>query len=217
MLAEVVVALMASTAPQGSEDSVEPSEKNGAPGGEVAADEGAYSKLLEQFSTWIAWVQEVWDARQEPRTRLNEATGYLTTQNFTETLSISTTGGPGISPYTPIDALGDTPKAALRSLSQHLTILAGRLEEARGLPFQPINSPPVSSSHTPRTTDSAAQPPTQPSMSTPELVWNLTNELLDGMREELQLMREIECEVMLGEEAWLERGVRRVGEVGWGV
>lgn len=97
---------------------------------------------------------------------------------------------------TPIDPLGDALKASLRSLTTTLSSLARKLSEI----------PPFPTSPTTTTT-----------LSTPAHLLALARELISLMQEELQLIREIEFEVVVGEEAWMKRRLGALsGEVAGG-
>jgi len=90
---------------------------------------------------------------------------------------------PTTATITPIDPLGDALKSSLRSLTTTLHSLSLKLSELP--PFLP-------------NTNGATT-------STPAHLLRLTCELVGQMQEELQLIREIEFEVVIGEEAWMRQ------------
>lgn len=130
--------------------------------------------------------------------------------------------------FTQIEGLSDGFKASARSLSNTLNGLAMRLDELRTPPiptsFEP-GSPRMgrklassvvktASPVVPRTPpDPYAEPrPQKPCLAedknTPAHVLQQTTALVRGMVEELQLFKEIEYEILVGEEAFVREQIR---------
>jgi len=138
-----------------------------------------FPSFIITFATWLMEVQHIWAER-------NEAT--------VETK-------PDFDRFRTVDSLGDAFKASLRNLTAQAAQLTTRLDDLRS---------------TDRTRSPERLRPAQqrPIMVIEEgvdeeanimLLTKLVFQLVEGMQEELQIIREIEFEVMEGERAWLTR------------
>lgn len=167
------------------------------------ADEtvGSYAHLIASFTSWTSWVKEIWAARAAAAaSSIHLQAPHTTTPTPTPNKSPS----PTAASITPIDALGDSLKSSLRTLITSVNSLLLRLDELP--PF------PASSS-------SSEEEEIAATSSTPSRMLSATRALVQGMKEELQLVREIEYEVVAGEEGWMRmRGMELAGGVegGWG-
>ena len=168
----------------------------------IEEQKGQYAILIADFTAWTTWVQAIWRARDKASDEYGSDT--------TASIDIPTTPSPaGSNPLlntpdttvTPIDPLGDAPKASLRSLTHTINALLLRLNDLPAFQASTQN-------HTPTTSTSLSSTPT------PIHLLTLSHALLTGMQEELQLMREIEFEIVVGEEAWTRQRLGRLaGEV----
>lgn len=150
---------------------------------EIEEQQGSYAHLIEAFTHWTKWVSEIWRdrERQDPLSLCSPSppsTAYPTTPT-----PISTITNPTSATITAIDPLGDALKSSLRSLTTTLHALSLKLNELP--PF------PTTKNKT--------------TISTPDHLLCLTRTLVSQMQEELQLIREIEFEVVIGEEAWMKQ------------
>ena len=133
--------------------------------------------------------------------------------------------------FAQVEGFSDAIKAQMRSLAHTLDALDVRLDEVRSTPVPSISAsiegkvpstPTAKRPRTPKTpkTPAVGGPASRPGTadglvevdssdeSTVGFLVRMTGALLDGMREELQVMREIEFEVVVGEKAWLEGQMR---------
>jgi len=177
----------------------------------VEEQQGQYAILIADFTAWTTWVQAIWRARDKDL----DDDGCDTTASPDMATTPSPAGSapllntPDSSTITPIDPLGDAPKASLRSLTHTINALLLRLND---LPAFPASHPPTLKSITPASPSNS--PPAPPTPPTPIHLLALSLTLLIGMQEELQLMREIEFEIVVGEEAWTRQRLGRLaGEV----
>jgi len=177
----------------------------------VEEQKGSYAILVADFTAWTTWVQAIWRARDNSLNDSHEGNDIPNSPDM-----IMTPSPAGSNPLlntpettiTPIDPLGDAPKASLRSLTHTINALLLRLND---LPAFPSSTPPKPTPTTPAPRPTSASTPTRP---TPIHLLALSLALLTGMQEELQLMREIEFEIVVGEEAWTRQRLGRLaGEV----
>lgn len=154
-------------------------------------EEGHYSLIVSAFSTWVAWVSEVWGERDVVR--------------FTSTEAPLEMQEPPTSAMLPIEGLGDGMKIEIKGLLQRVDGIAVRLE---GLGIKSVTGGRGSSGSPLK----GLGLDMEWERSTPAVLVGLARDLVKEMQEELQVMREIEFEVVVGEKAWLEEQIRRVGE-----
>lgn len=143
---------------------------------------------------------------------------------FTSTEVLGEMQKPPESAMLPIEGLGDGMKAEIKGLAGRVEGIVGALEGldggagavggrqgagARGRSGSPVKGMGPASEGEGQERESQK--------STLAVLMGLASELVKGMREELQMMREIEFEVLYGEKAWLDEQVRRAGEQvdGW--
>jgi len=152
---------------------------------EIEEQQGSYAHLIEAFTHWTNWVSEIWTARErQDSISLPSPSPPTIAYPATPTpIPSITTTTPTSATITAIDPLGDALKSSLRSLTTTLHALSLKLGELP--PF------PVAKNNT--------------TISTPAHLLHLTRTLVSQMREELQLIREIEFEVVIGEEAWMKQ------------
>jgi len=140
---------------------------------------GDFPSFIITFATWLMEVQHIWAER-------DEAT-LDSTQDFDR--------------FRTVDSLGDEFKASLRNLTANVVQLSTRLEDLRG----------TDRTRSPERFRHAQQKPIPAREEEADeeanilLLTKLVVQLVEGMREELQIIREIEFEVMEGERAWLTR------------
>lgn len=128
----------------------------------------------------------------------------------------------------PIPGLGDTFKTSLRIVGAQVERLGARLDELRNpaIPLVtaplPGTSPAAAAAETAATDeelDAARADAAADAIPTPRYVADMLGALVAGMRDEMQIMREAEFEVAIGERAWAEsrvRGAARDVLGGWG-
>jgi len=143
-----------------------------------------FPSFIITFATWLMEVQHIWAER-------DEAT-LDTTQDFDR--------------FRTVDSLGDEFKASLRNLTANVVQLSTRLEDLRGTDrtrsperFRHAQQKPIPAREDPAREEEADEE------ANILLLTKLVFQLVEGMREELQIIREIEFEVMEGERAWLTR------------
>lgn len=174
-------------------------------------EEGRWSKLVGQFEAWTEWVRGVWAVRDEECADSDEeGRGKGVAEK-----------GKGKGGFTKIEGLGDGVKAEMKALGQVLERMAMKLEDVRTPPIAlledvvtgegEVGGVEVDGSCDERSRKSAPVTPT------PRLLCDFASQFVYGMREELQAMREAEFEVVVGEKAWVDQRVRRIGgEIGAG-
>ena len=181
----------------------------------VAEQKGPYAILVADFTAWTTWVQAIWRARDKESDGDGGGDGSDTS---TASKLPSTPSPAGSNPLLnsttimPIDPLGDAPKASLRSLTHIINALLLRLNDLPAFPASTPNPKPTTSTIKSSPTHAAIS--ARPILPTPVHLLTLSLALLTGMQEELQLMREIEFEIVVGEEAWTRQRLGRLaGEV----
>lgn len=148
------------------------------------SEEGEYVTVVEAFTEWVGYVLSIWEQRDA-----ESADG-----------SIATKGD-----FRELEGLGDAVNASIKSLMARVSALKVRMEEAGdGFPRVAL---PAQDGDGQQDKDEDEDVET-----TPAQLIRLTSALLDGMVEELQLMREIGAEAVIGEREWIEDRVRRIRE-----
>lgn len=173
-------------------------------GDEEGDEGGAYSKVIKDFTQWIDWVEGIWSSRDAAASlSTDSALRVAAADDERRAASSLHEAHPSQHQITPIDGLGDAAKSSLRALTTLLHSLSIRLEEVRQNPFPLLT----------KTTED----PERMDTTTPKQIVDSTLVMVGNMLEELQVMREIEFEVVVGEKAWMEAGLRRLGrEIGRG-
>lgn len=157
---------------------------------------GAYTKLATQFKTWATWVQQVWTQREHDRELRGSTPSPHSSRPVTRDGSSRATDIVETE-FVPLEGLGDAVKTSMRTLSNTLNRLAMRLEELQesSIPLVPDAGLHADEAETP----------------TPRVLLELACAFVKGMTEELQIMKEIDFEVVVGERAWMDERVRRIG------
>ena len=166
---------------------------------------GEYTRLVRQFDAWVAWVEEVWLARDRIRGVDDDVDSPISSpvrrpssygaKDIREDLAELAT--------TQLEGLGDCTKSSLKALGKIVGRSVTRLEELREPEI------PVPMVGLDQVTDE--EPGVGP-VPTPKIIVDLAWKLATGMKEELQVIREIEFEVIIGEKAWREQRLRQVGK-----
>lgn len=189
---------------------------------------GAFTRVAHEFGAWQHFVQSVWASRDRQADEAADTpplspsageskpnqlpAGYETNDDDIDPDNNNNT-------IQRIPGLGDNVKSTLRSMSATLDRLSARLGELRNPPIPslpvplPIPSSPLNQAqpHVPNDASSQHKTPTSSVQPTPRQLIDLSHTLVEGMREEVQAMREAEFEVVIGEKAWMELAVRRLG------
>ena len=172
---------------------------------------GEYTRLVRAYEGWVTWVEEVWAARDKIRDveKHTIESPPLTPVKQTVRQPEEVDEETERLADTELEGIGDAFKGTLRSLGTIVDRIIMRLEELRD-PEIPIPR---------KTSKEGEEAPAMPApddpvvgpVPTPKVLVDITWNLTTGMREELQLMREIEFEVTIGEKAWKEQKVRQIG------
>ena len=174
---------------------------------------GEYTKLTHQFETWTGWVQDIWSMRDANSGSPSSPGSPMTLEDFTRDSrrneSIPKRSGVRDEEhfvYRPIESLGDAFKASLRSIGTTLDRLEAKVNEATndGADLPPIVEPQSSEDDKDNESKkvSGVRAEAHP---TPRRVVDMVNGMIKSMKEELQLMREVEFEVCQGEREWVSR------------
>lgn len=215
VLTTVLADLAALTAPEGRTDD------DGA-----ALDSGPYTTVVTSFERWTDWVRQVWEMRDAQSGSVGLHGGGDSDDNDDNDTRLGDTeaqhsfgdtgsAGAGTS-FTQIEGLGDGVKASMRALATTLNSLSIRLEELTE-PQVRTGSPskrapksrgtPVSEA---TSASSASTTSTSTSTPTPTHLLRVATAFVAGMVEELQVMREVEFEVVVGEQAWVQERLRGI-------
>lgn len=153
-------------------------------------ENGRYARVVQGFEAWVAWVTETWAERDAQN--IDEESGDMHD-------SVDQNSDRPAQGITPIAGLGDGMKAEIKALLNLANTMASRLEE-----LQRSAMPGFDDS---RKSESATPPNTLPA---PAVLLSHASSFVDGMQEELQMMREMDFEVEVGEKMWMEERVRRL-------
>lgn len=170
---------------------------------------GEYTRTVRAFEAWVNWVETVWAARDQIRGVGDDGAvsppitpaprrQHSTNDHDESSDEVQATAD------AQLQGLGDGVKTSVRSMGTTLDRLSMRLEELRD-PEIPIPLPPEPGS------EGADEPGVGP-IPTPRKLVDSAWTLVQGMREELQIMREVEFEVTIGEKAWTEQRVKAIGD-----
>ena len=170
---------------------------------------GEYTRCVRQFEGWVEWVESVWAARDKTRgiDDDGEASPPITPvarrqSNVQETAFLNDVQQHA---DTHLEGLGDSIKGSLRGMGTTLDRLSARLEELKD-PEIPVPLAPESGVEGGDEAGVGVGP-----VPTPKILVEVAWKLVQGMREELQVMREIEFEVTVGEKTWMEQRVKAIG------
>lgn len=182
-------------------------QDGGGDGGTRMQEEGRFTKLARLFGEWMDWVQGIWAERDRFDGSDSDGDGIGQTAPSGDTDST----------FTPIDGLGDSVKAEIRALQNTLERMSARLEDVRNppIPFltdvSPINRDMAQQLLPEQQSQADRGPSDGQGAPTPRILADLAWALVSGMKEELQAMREVDFEVVIGEKAWTEGRVRALG------
>ncbi|KAI9711157.1 MAG: hypothetical protein M1828_001943 [Chrysothrix sp. TS-e1954] len=233
VLCEIAGEVGALTAEEGSLQQDQGIERHGIEEAEV----GLYTSVIRRCELWMLFVLEIWDSRDReasPNSNQPPVLDAPTTQHREHEHE-----------HTPIEPLGPALKSDIKSLTTTLARLSTRMADLTTPSPPSIPQPPASSTLTPaehkhhaqqseqeaqrEQSEQASQQWQEPHQTqnqnqtqaeeeepTPKRLTTLFATSLAQMQEQLQVMREVEFEVLVGEKAWVASRVRELGggEVG---
>lgn len=174
---------------------------------------GLFMTLTTQFEAWMNLVQETWTSRDLLQESSSMTSQLPVAQHRASMHDSYDQVRVGSRVVQQIPGLGDGVKLQMRTLSTALDRLVLQLSDLRDPPVPSHileDSKAFSQLDESEQGSIACSRPRNAAASTPHELVEIVWKLVQGMREEIQAMREAEFEVIVGEEAWMNQSMRRL-------